>query len=75
MPDDLLKTSSKFVLKANFNPNFYILDKNNIETFLGRGGFGDVYRAKLKDNTPEMGLPEEVAVKSVMWKVPKGWVD
>ena len=73
MPDDLLKTSSKFVLKANFNPNFYILDKNNIETFLGRGGFGDVYRAKLKDNTPEMGLPEEVAVKSVMWKVPKGY--
>ena len=60
---------NELVIEENFKPHFYILDKNNRHTCLGRGSFGDVFKAKLKDGVDAgIGLPEEVAVKTVIWE-------
>ena len=62
---------SELVIKKNFTPELYVLDKNNRETFLGRGAYGDVYRANSRSSMAVHGLPEEVAVKSVIWTIAK----
>jgi len=60
----------RLVLKEGFEPEKYTLDRNDDETFLGSGSFGDVYSAALKDNVENAGFPQEVAVKIITWNVP-----
>ena len=65
------KTTKPWVLSLEnkFNPDDYILNKNDDETSLGRGDYGDVYKATLKENNYE--LPEEIAVKTISWTLPE----
>merc|ERR1711892_1392913 len=60
----------RLVLKDGFKPDNYILDRNDDETFLGSGSFGDVYSAALKDSVENAGFPHEVAVKIITWNMP-----
>ena len=60
----------EIVLVESFKPEFYLCDKNNQDSILGRGTYGYVYEALLKDNISQIGLPAEVAIKEVFIKTP-----
>ena len=61
------------IVLKDFKPEYYICDKNDDDAVLGSGAYGDVYRAKLKDDNAilaKFGLPKEVAIKTINWKLP-----
>ena len=54
-------------LLDDFSPLLYEIDRNNHANLLGKGSCATVFKAKLIDKGAGAGLPEEVAVKEVMW--------
>ena len=58
----------KIILK-NFNPEFYSYDTAN-DAPLGRGSFGKVYKATIREEFKSSGLPSEAALKHQTWRVP-----
>jgi len=63
------KIDKKIAIEDGFNPEFYELDKNDSDSFLGRGGVGEVFTAKLRNTCSRNEFPSEVAVKTVQWKI------
>ena len=62
------------IIVEHFNPKYHNLDQNDEASFLGGGAFGRVYKATQRDGLRNRGLPEEIAVKCMKWKLPgKGY--
>ena len=66
-----LEKRGEIILLENFKSEYYTCDKNNPDSLLGRGAFGDVHKARLKDNIAQSGLPDEIAIKEVVIKTPE----
>ena len=59
------------IILENFNPEFYSYDTAN-DAPLGKGSFGQVYKATLREEHKRSGLPSETALKQQRWRVRDG---
>ena len=66
---------NNLIVFKNFDPDFYTFNPNNSDLLIGRGSFGRVYKAILKERLENSGLPEEIAVKQQRWKVRNGHLE
>jgi len=66
---------NNLIVFKNFDPDFYTFNPNNNDSLLGRGSFGRVYVAILKEGLENLGLPKKIALKQQRWKVRNGHLE